>query len=64
MAAKTTRLQLPLTNYIGARGVGTITAIGPGDFQTVEDRFVPAISEMLVSVDNNIVLLDNEIVTL
>jgi len=40
MATKTTRLQLPLTHFQGAREPGTITAIEVGTFQTADDRIM------------------------
>lgn len=64
MNTLTERLLLPLSNYIGGRGLGTIKTIAPGIFQAVDDRFPAAVSEMLVSVDNAGVFLDNEAVTL
>ncbi len=44
MAAQspTTRLSLPTTNYIGARGANTIKAIADGTFQTADDRLMQA----------------------
>ncbi len=64
MASLSARLLLPLSNYIGARGPGTIQAIQAGTFQAVDDRFPIALQEMLVSVDNAGVFLDNEVVYL
>lgn len=64
MASRTARLQLPLSNYIGGRGVGTITTIGPGVLQNVDDRLPVAISEMLVSYENSILFYENDLVYL
>jgi len=62
MTALTERLQLPASNFIGGRNPGTITTLGPGAFQLVDERFPVATSEMLVLVDNAIVFVDNELV--
>ena len=60
----TDRLRLPLANFIGGRGVGTITTIEAGVFQNVDDRFPVATQEMLVSVGNALLFVDNEVVYL
>lgn len=64
MPALSARLQLPLGNYEGARGSGTIKTIQAGTFQTVDDRLPVAVSEMLVSYNNAAVFNDNEAVTI
>lgn len=58
------RLSLPLGDFEGARAVGTIKTIAPGVFETVETRFPLAIQEMLVSVNNTLLFLDNDVVYL
>jgi len=56
------RLNLPLADFAGGRGVGTIKTIGPGTFQGIDDRFPEGISDMLVLVDNGIVFHDDALV--
>lgn len=62
MPARSARLQLPLGNYIGGRGPGTIKTIEAGVFQTVDDRFPLATEEMTIAVDNAPVFVDNTLV--
>lgn len=40
MPSYSTRLQLPLGNYVGSRGPGTVETIMAGVFQTVDDRLM------------------------
>ncbi len=63
MAILSTRLQLPIDNFIGPRTPGTIKAIAPGVFQDFDDRFPTIISEMVVSYENSILFYENEAVT-
>ena len=64
MSALSERLQLPLSNYIGGRGVGTITTIGPDVLKNVDDRFPVATQEMVVSYENSILFYENDLVYL
>jgi len=60
----TDRLLLPKSDYIGGRGVGTIKTIGAGIFIDVDNHFPVATEEMLVSIDNSLLFVDNKVVYL
>ncbi len=63
MPTLSARLNLPVNDHQGAQsGSGTITTIQAGTFQAVDDRFPVATQEMMVSVDNSILFVNNEFV--
>ncbi len=60
MPVYSTRLGLPLGDYIGARGPGTIKTIKADTFQDVDDAFPGAVGTMLVVVNNSPCFINNE----
>ncbi len=63
MPMLSTRLLLPLTDFKGARSSGTIKTIQAGTFEDVDDNFPNAVTEMLVSIDNELLCVDDDLVT-
>jgi hypothetical protein len=64
MPAHSVRLGLPLGDYIGARGPGTIKTIRANTFQDVDDALPGAVGSLMVVVNNSPCFINNELVYL